>query len=1049
MNELAKRNLPVPFFSQRENQYRWKIRAKEDGPVSPITNQASPKKGDVIREVQMADCSCNITSLCMMLHYFGITTDTPDMMMEKAWSSELESIVTARSNKDFSSEEEILQSNETMKIIARDLYNIPESYLFITDNKDATLNLRQAEDMIAAGYPVWISFGPVQSQSDEQGRGHIAVLRGFTGRGDVIINDPWGDLASPHGFLTPHTADYTKKRGLYYNNGINRYYGLGNGDNCILRRGDFESIIKTNFHQALVIRYPHVWTFPKKSYDDAGTPLFYFSSPRFADIIAEYKYQKLFRDERMKLMLGHETIQDAGYPIAANSRHWHDGMHIKMDPGEPVYAAGPGRIVAARINREEGMPETGSNNFVLVLHPVKLGNTLTEFFSLYMHLAPVDIQKGIKEQLVPTQAEKVKYDWLDQILHYLLPKRAITKYIEDDTLKDDPSFTIYKLVPGSQTLEATNEKIQHQTVLYLCPVREDVRSFLEDIDPEKEAAGNPVLFYSLLNSDAAYQKQFAVQGAPKLFYAFYYQKVHTQDSMVSREVRYLSCEKIITQPINLPAYIHYRKKVISLMKGEVVPFSGEDPDSSTALVIDNEKRTKDGIITLAGKAAFGKHISLTKKTYSVTALYNAVKQYYLDLGTIVEDDQAKIMAGVSLHGIKDVIDDFERTSLEYSRYVLTFPQTHLKNLNDYFSVNHNNEWFRELKRTHGVILKTLYSALLYNEINNISSRNIAYSDDTVKESTEIVRIVIQKYFTDISFAEIAYRDFFLRIEEKFDSDVRQNPDSRNIRNRLLEACAGFSFELLHYPAERITNGKKGAFTKNDNWYKNMMTMLVNSHWKPLSEIIKSYMPANIDWYLEVNNNTRLGCAGNYKKTNGVIHFEIFSDSNLIDSSACAGSWNSDINNPCFVLVSDPNKDNYFNKTLIVKKLKESNFLEPIEYFPDFLEDFIVQQNLENYLRDTKTACPLNFVIAQHLYGHMVQEETQWEKLAGKGNGISQNTLRETLPYKYLSRELLDNIQPVSSGMCNKERNIINAACYHPVRFLGWLDQKYFEQAGNI
>lgn len=78
MSEAHKRNLAVPFFTQRDNSYIWQ-RKKENGQIWKDDNgNESPK-------YPMAWRSCNITSLCMILHYWGITEDTPDQMMEKSF----------------------------------------------------------------------------------------------------------------------------------------------------------------------------------------------------------------------------------------------------------------------------------------------------------------------------------------------------------------------------------------------------------------------------------------------------------------------------------------------------------------------------------------------------------------------------------------------------------------------------------------------------------------------------------------------------------------------------------------------------------------------------------------------------------------------------------------------------------------------------------------------------------------------------------------------------------------------------------------------------
>ena len=79
-----KRNLAVPFFTQRDNTYVWQQLYSET---------KKDEEGNVIQEKDkpfgpkypMAWRTCNITSLCMVLHYFNITTDTPNQMIKKVF----------------------------------------------------------------------------------------------------------------------------------------------------------------------------------------------------------------------------------------------------------------------------------------------------------------------------------------------------------------------------------------------------------------------------------------------------------------------------------------------------------------------------------------------------------------------------------------------------------------------------------------------------------------------------------------------------------------------------------------------------------------------------------------------------------------------------------------------------------------------------------------------------------------------------------------------------------------------------------------------------
>jgi hypothetical protein len=75
------RNLPVPFFSQRQNDYLWEERYTSKTKAS----DAGMNLYDIVPnglKVSMDCRTCNITSLCMLLHYWGLTKETPNQMIE-------------------------------------------------------------------------------------------------------------------------------------------------------------------------------------------------------------------------------------------------------------------------------------------------------------------------------------------------------------------------------------------------------------------------------------------------------------------------------------------------------------------------------------------------------------------------------------------------------------------------------------------------------------------------------------------------------------------------------------------------------------------------------------------------------------------------------------------------------------------------------------------------------------------------------------------------------------------------------------------------------
>ena len=211
------RNLPVPFFSQREVKYRWQRIARNirDGGEEPEANPAQGIEARFYNEdeaigypVSLAHKSCNIVSLCMLLHYYGITDDSPDRMLEAFFSRRTfpnPSSPNAMLTHDFSREENIgypyflgpnrLQVWSNFRLFAESHYGIPNAYFKHGQN----LNIAWAKGQIAKGHPVMISYG-ITSGPDVT-NGHIAVIRGFTEDDHVIINDPWGDVATPDGFL--------------------------------------------------------------------------------------------------------------------------------------------------------------------------------------------------------------------------------------------------------------------------------------------------------------------------------------------------------------------------------------------------------------------------------------------------------------------------------------------------------------------------------------------------------------------------------------------------------------------------------------------------------------------------------------------------------------------------------------------------------------------------------------------------------------------------------------------------------------------------------
>jgi hypothetical protein len=109
-----------------------------------------------------------------------------------------------------------------------------------------------------------------------------------------------------------------------------------------------------------------------------------------------------------------ETMGRGGwYPMGLNQT-WHGGIHLTAARGTPVRAMFDGVVVAARFGSSP--TRLGHNNFVLLRHDVPIPPRTRggepkrfEFFSLYMHLEPIDF--GVTGDDLPRWvAEMLKAD---------------------------------------------------------------------------------------------------------------------------------------------------------------------------------------------------------------------------------------------------------------------------------------------------------------------------------------------------------------------------------------------------------------------------------------------------------------------------------------------------------------------------------------------------------------------------------------------------------------------------------------------------------------
>lgn len=404
MNSGRDVNLAVPFFSQRSNRYK-----------------------DEALEKSYASEMCNITSLCMVLHYLGVTEDMPDVLFRKFLAKKYEG-----SKNDTSEPYEIW---DNLKKSCTDLYNIDDELVLYAGDRTGYLNfsLNNLSKYLKAGLPVMFSYGILTKGGED---GHIAVLRGVTKDGNWILNDPWGDPTNAWGLIN----DDGSVRGVYVarEEGADITAGNGSGDNSIISKSVFSSLCSDPLKKALCILWAKQWCFFLR--DSEGAKV------RFGD---ESEEETTLKAQRT---LG----ADLNFILTENGAI-RRGIDLSAAKGRPVYSCGPGRIVAIRNTENE------QDNFILVMHTLP-GTPSKKVFMLYKSLAYIDLNREIKEHLY--DAENCMRTWDKQLI-----QKIHTKAVIFDT-GNKSNMDIH---------ETTG--LPERGIAYLVPQNHEVKQFAEHIEP--------------------------------------------------------------------------------------------------------------------------------------------------------------------------------------------------------------------------------------------------------------------------------------------------------------------------------------------------------------------------------------------------------------------------------------------------------------------------------------------------------------------------------------------------------------------------------------
>lgn len=475
------RNLEVPYFSQRENKtivYQYYKKDIEDEKTKKVIH----KQGDLKFSDSKSKNSCNITCLAMILHYFGITTDTPDEMMRKVFTpTEDERKNHTSGQKDLVSiaqdDASLFENIKNMQKFAKEFYNVESEVRYLK-------KFNEIKNEILAGYPALVSVGLLKEfdesfyREDLESDSGIQNIKNYAyhlyAKVD-LSNVKKNDYDNKHSELESKIKvleENLKKEGISEEEKkqIEKEIKSVRQDLDKLKKCKAEGyrycldelrshghfiVIRGIDDTGVIINDP--WGKPVINKEGKGE--YYtimngdnihltqkdFDKQYFQDghfwsclIIREKRWNFVSRNKDflvtnekfLENCRRAEMFEFGGYPIK-RSNLWHNGLHFSNKIGSEIYPIGPGQLVAARIVNKDSSgnePANGSRCFVLIKHQIKDDKSnLKDFFVCYMHLKPIN---NLEE--IISNGKKTNIKWLDNLINRTKEVKQI-RYRIDDT----------------------------------------------------------------------------------------------------------------------------------------------------------------------------------------------------------------------------------------------------------------------------------------------------------------------------------------------------------------------------------------------------------------------------------------------------------------------------------------------------------------------------------------------------------------------------------------------------------------------------------------
>jgi hypothetical protein len=950
MSRHCVRNLAVPFFSQRENKYVWQQKKMDNSP-KPNTERS------------LAWTSCNITSLCMILHYFGVTKDSPDDMMEKIFTSHLEPFSSWQKDEEGYN---AFEKAENMKHIVEVLYPMSGATIE-TKDPNAKVNLDYVSRQIEKNYPVWFSYGPIKNA--QWGSGHIAVIRGFTEKGDIIINDPWGAPSNPFGHLqTQNNREIirTVNPGRFYSldereNENNKHMGMGTGDNCIIRQSDFLGILRKNgtetyFNQTLVIQYNHYWAFPSRG---EGGEILRMSDPGRGSTQED---RNLFAEEQIRKMKGFVEGSIDSFPVSSLGMP-HYGEPLEHHEELPLYSIGPGRLIAAMILPPEiRFDRTKTPCFVLIQHHCTIGGNAApqEFFSLYRHLRPfsvIEVNEMIKRRMAFSSGAggTVKeIDWLEQIIDHIMPKRAIIKDKAGNTenpltgeITGNTPVIMFKNSQGRIVDTDPKEHLPERGLIYLCPAidstgnqaESELEKMVKSIELNLENEEHLSELFKKINDNNVYVETVRQNNVDMHYYRFFYYNKTTS----SMETRYVKKDnRVIPQQVNIKEYVYYRKKLSDLMRGGTVSFLGEDSEITRSTAAAGQKK-EDRInvfdrtlrAEIFTQEEYANIFPAGQSIINIQAAINKIDEYY-KLHNLSHNDLLKkyltLSAKLLLTNHNDVTLPFyiEHRREDNDAWNNQLLDSLKKAVNNFFEAKKEEITIEMEQRDATESASEIVKQITGHQNIKVNPANSKWIiNGNPKKYKEAFYFAIQKVFPDIAFngGENYYLGHYDTIFSFYKNNIDKYDDFEFYKYEVYGKF-GTLLDLLYKWDGSDTDkfekrARNGGFQQ---WYSEMKNSLAkviglyehNRVERIFLDNLYHHHPANLDYYIEVNSNTKIGYMGPCipSVSDGrrfTAQIEIFSKQNMIKEAE--NKYDDEKEN--FVLVTDNTAGPYFDCHKIV------------------------------------------------------------------------------------------------------------------------------------